>query len=80
MIPMRNRNIVGKNIFQIPIFVFFSMAGEMKPYISLTIIGMEPINPINTETYIWEKNACPGAVCISFTSGGSKVSCIYLVI
>jgi hypothetical protein len=62
MMPIINKNIVGKNIFRIPIFVLFSMAGEMKPNISLAIIGMEPITPINIETYIWEKNAWPGAV------------------
>lgn len=52
MMPLTNRRIVGKNIFNIPIFVLFSMAGEMKPNVSLTIIGIEAMIPISTETYI----------------------------
>jgi hypothetical protein len=66
--------MMGRNTLIIPnFFVWLPIAGEIKPNISLVIIGIEPIIPINNETYIWAKNACPGAVWISFTSCGSNV-------
>jgi hypothetical protein len=77
---MINKDTVGANTFSTPIFfVCFPIAGEINPYISLIIIGIEPIMPIKSETYTLAKNACPGAVWISFTSDGSSVFCIYLV-
>lgn len=51
IMPVINRDIVGKNTLNVPIFfVRLPIAGDTKPNISLAIIGIEPIIPINSET------------------------------
>jgi hypothetical protein len=49
--PKINRPIVGRNTLTTPIvFVCFPIAGEKKPNISLTMVGIEPVIPISTDT------------------------------
>jgi hypothetical protein len=50
-IPEMNRDMVGKSTLMVALLlVCFLNAGEIKPYDSLTIIGIDPIKPIKTET------------------------------
>src|SRR4029078_287982 len=71
--PATKSATAGTKMCAMPDFADLLIAGEINADISIAITGIEPMMPTSADTYIWAKNAWPGAVCTSVTPSGRRL-------